>query len=47
MISYIKGILSETSAEGTAVETGNIGNEIRVPLSALERGPGLGGEGRV
>ena len=47
MISYIKGILSETSAEGIVVETGNIGYEIRVPLSALERLPGLGEEVRI
>ena len=47
MISYIKGILSETSAEGIVVETGNIGYEIRVPLSVLERLPGLGEEDRI
>ena len=47
MISYIKGILSETSAEGIVVENGNIGYEIRVPLSALERLPELGEEVRI
>ncbi len=47
LISYIKGILVEASQEGIVVETGNIGYEIRVPLSVLERLPGLGQEVRI
>lgn len=47
MISYIRGILSEVSEDGIVVETGNIGYEIRVPVSVLEKLPSLGSEIKI
>lgn len=47
MISYIKGILSEVSGDGIVVETGNIGYEIKTPLSVLERLPAMGEEVKI
>ena len=47
MISYIKGILSEVTEDGIVVEAGNIGYEIRVPVSVLEKLPPLGGEIKI
>ncbi|MBS6646474.1 MAG: Holliday junction branch migration protein RuvA [Clostridiaceae bacterium] len=47
MISYIKGLLVETFEDTIVVEAGNIGYNIHVPLSLLERLPKIGHEVKV
>ncbi len=47
MISYIRGPLVEVDEEVIVVEAGNVGYNIRVPLSFLETLPPLGTEVRV
>ncbi len=47
MISYIRGPLIETDEDMIVVEAGNVGYNIRVPLSVLESLPGIGKEVRV
>lgn len=47
MISYIKGLLVETFEDTIVVEAGNIGYNIHVPLSLLERLPKVGNEVKV
>ncbi len=47
MFSYIKGPLVEVFEDGIVVEAGNIGWNIRVPLSVLERLPHTGEEMRI
>ncbi len=47
MISYIRGPLVEVDEEVIVVEAGNVGYNIRVPLSFLETLPPLGSEVRV
>lgn len=47
MISYIRGPLVEVDEEVIVVEAGNVGYNIRVPLSLLETLPPLGTEVRV
>lgn len=42
MFSYIRGVLAEVSENGIVVEAGNIGWQIYVPLSVLDRLPGTG-----
>lgn len=47
MISYIKGALSEVSAEGIVVEVAGIGYEIKVPASLLPQLPSLGSQVKI
>lgn len=47
MISYIKGMLVEIFEDIIVVEAGNIGYNIHVPLSLLERLPKVGNEVKV
>ncbi len=47
MFSYIKGLLAEVSADGIVVEAGNIGWQIYVPLSVLDRLPRAGEEVKI
>ncbi len=47
MISYIKGPLAEVDEDLIVVEAGNVGYNIRVPLSLLETLPPLGSEVRI
>jgi len=47
MISYIKGELAEVMEDRIVVETGNIGYNIRVPLSLLEGIPRIGQEVKI
>lgn len=47
MFSYIKGLLAEVSADGIVVEAGNIGWQIYVPLSVLDRLPRTGEEVKI
>ncbi len=47
MISYIRGPLIEMDEDMIVVEAGNVGYNIRVPLSVLESLPGIGKEVRV
>lgn len=42
MISFVKGPVVEIFEDTVVIETGNIGLEIHVPLSVLERLPGVG-----
>lgn len=42
MISYVKGPLAEVSGDRIVIETGNVGLEIRVPLSLLDELPNIG-----
>ena len=47
MISYIKGELVWVSEDGIVVETGNIGYNIRVPLSVVNELPSVGGTVKI
>lgn len=47
MISYIKGLLTEIFEDTIVVEAGNIGYNIHVPLSLIERLPKAGNEVKV
>lgn len=47
VISYIKGPLAEIDEDMIVVEAGNVGYNIRVPLSVLESLPGIGQEVRI
>lgn len=47
MFSYIKGALAEISEDGIVVEAGNIGWQINVPLSVLDRLPRAGEEVKI
>lgn len=47
MFSYIKGALAEISEDGIVVEAGNIGWQINVPLSVLDRLPRTGEEVKI
>lgn len=47
VISYIRGPLVEMDEDMIVVEAGNIGYNIRVPLSLLESLPGIGEEVRI
>lgn len=47
MFSYIKGVLAEISEDGIVVEAGNIGWQIYVPLSVLDRLPKTGEEVKI
>lgn len=47
MISYIRGPLTEIDEDMIVVEAGNVGYNIRVPLSLIERLPGIGEEVRI
>ncbi|MCI9163351.1 MAG: Holliday junction branch migration protein RuvA [Lachnospiraceae bacterium] len=47
MFSYIKGPLAEVSEDVIVVEAGNIGWNIHVPLSVLERLPHIGEEVQI
>ncbi len=42
MISYVKGPVAEIFEDIVVIETGNVGLEIHVPLSVIERLPGIG-----
>ena len=42
MISYVKGPLMEVSGDIIVIEAGNVGLEIRVPVSLLDQLPGTG-----
>ncbi len=44
MISFIKGPLAEIFEDTVVIESGNVGFEIHVPLSVLEKLPGIGVE---
>lgn len=44
MISYVKGPLVDIFEDTVVIEAGNIGLEIHVPLSVLDRLPGIGME---
>ena len=47
MISYVKGPLVEVSGDRIVIETGNVGLEIRVPLSLLDELPKTGEQIKV
>lgn len=47
MISYIKGELAKVWDEGVILETGNIGYEIKMPLSSLEDLPRIGNDIKI
>lgn len=47
MISYIKGILTDKSADQIVVETGGVGYSIRVPETVLSALPPLGEEVKI
>lgn len=47
MISYVKGPLVEVSGDRIVIETGNVGLEIRVPLSLLDELPKTGEQVKV
>lgn len=47
VISYIRGPLVEMDEDMIVVEAGNVGYNIRVPLSLLENLPGIGQEVRI
>lgn len=47
MFSYIKGLLTEVMEDRIVVETGGVGWNIYVPLSVLDRLPGIGQELKV
>ena len=47
MISFIKGPLVEKFEDTVVIESGNMGFEIHVPLSVLERLPGIGTEAKL
>ena len=44
MISYIKGPLTAIEEDVIVVEAGGVGMRIHVPLSVLDRLPGIGRE---
>lgn len=47
MISFIKGPLVEIFEDTVVIESGNVGFEIHVPLSVLEKLPGMGMETKL
>ncbi|WP_460645223.1 Holliday junction branch migration protein RuvA [Lacrimispora brassicae] len=47
MISFIKGPLVEIFEDTVVIESGNVGFEIHVPLSVLEKLPGIGKETKL
>ena len=47
MISYVKGILGEILEQEIVVEAGGIGYGIQVPVTVLDRLPGLGKEVKI
>lgn len=47
MISYVKGILGEVLEQEIVVEAGGIGYGIQVPVTVLDRLPGLGKEVKI
>ena len=47
VISFIKGPLVEIVEDTVVIESGNVGFEIHVPLSVLEKLPGIGKETKL
>lgn len=47
MISYIKGELADVFEEAIVVESGNIGYEIRVPMSVVNQLPNVGSDVKI
>lgn len=47
MISFVKGPVAEIFEDTVVIECGNIGYEIHVPVSVLQRLPGVGREAKL
>ena len=47
MISYVKGPVAEIFEDTVVIECGNIGYEIHVPVSVLQKLPGVGKEAKL
>lgn len=47
MISFVKGPLAEIFEDTVVIESGNVGLEVHVPLSVLEKLPGIGKEAKL
>ncbi|MEY8352371.1 Holliday junction branch migration protein RuvA [Lachnospiraceae bacterium 54-53] len=47
MISFVKGPLAEIYEDTVVIESGNMGMEVRVPLSVLEKLPSIGTETKL
>lgn len=47
MISFVKGPLAEVFEDMVVIESGNVGLEVHVPLSVLEKLPGIGKEAKL
>ncbi len=47
MISYVKGPVAEIFEDTVVIECGNIGYEIHVPVSVLQKLPGIGKEAKL